>query len=71
MTTDTILADESIAPLVDAVGADIDTVGTTLTELQERTRRGVRQRPVVAILGAVAFGFVMGRIVSSLRRARR
>ena len=39
-------------------------VASTLTELAQRVRTIIKQRPVVAVLTAVGVGYVVARLVS-------
>jgi len=41
---------------------------STLTELVQRVRTVIEQRPVVAVLAAVGVGYVVARLVSRGRR---
>jgi len=41
-----------------------DVTGSKVTDLEQQARTLIRQRPVVAVLAAVAVGYLVARLVS-------
>ncbi|MFN7134644.1 MAG: hypothetical protein ACK4N5_21370 [Myxococcales bacterium] len=55
---------QSISDLQDRVGPQLDQVRETLEELNVKALRLMREKPGLCLLGAVAAGYLVGRIVS-------
>jgi hypothetical protein len=67
MITDQI-ADERRSPPTQQVQPEFAEVRTRATDLERHARRLIRQRPIVALLGAVGVGYLAGRLVSRAMR---
>jgi ElaB/YqjD/DUF883 family membrane-anchored ribosome-binding protein len=52
--------------VVDAASAALNHAAVNLQELEGRVRNFVVEKPAVAVVGAVAAGFIVGRILSRL-----
>ena len=50
--------------LADRVGPQIEQARQNLTDLNTRVTTFVRQNPGTCLLGAIAFGFIVGKIAS-------
>jgi hypothetical protein len=47
---------------------DLDAIGVDLEDLEQKARAMILQRPVVAVLVAAAFGYLVARIASRAKR---
>ncbi|MFL5318592.1 MAG: hypothetical protein ACJ790_02980 [Myxococcaceae bacterium] len=50
--------------IVDRVGPQIEQARQNLSDLNTRVTTFVRQNPGTCLLGAIAFGFIVGKIAS-------
>ena len=66
MTTDQI-AEEPPLPRRAEQGQP-DSAASRLSDLEQQARIRIRQRPVVAVLAAVGFGYLVARLVSRATR---
>lgn len=51
-------------PVPEELQVQISRIREGLAELDQRTRSLVREHPVASVLGAVAVGYVVGRVLS-------
>lgn len=51
-------------PLPDELQVQISRVREGLAELDQRTRSVVREHPIASVIGAVAAGYFVGRLLS-------
>ena len=68
MSTDQIVEEPPLPPGAEQGQPHITAVRSTLTDLEQQARTLIRQRPVVAVLAAVGFGYLVARVVSRAMR---
>ena len=68
MITDQIAEELPSPPGSQQAQADIAAVCSRVTDLEQRARTLIRQRPVVAVLAAVGVGYLVARLVSRATR---
>lgn len=70
MTTDQV-AMRPLPQRAEQVQPDITVVRSSVMDLEQNARTFIRQRPVVAVLAAVAVGYLVARLVArGMRWAR-
>lgn len=68
MITDQITQEPLLPPRAEQEQPSIAAIRSRLTDLEQEARTRIRQRPVVAVLAAVAVGYVFARLVSRAMR---
>jgi ElaB/YqjD/DUF883 family membrane-anchored ribosome-binding protein len=64
MTTDQIAEERPLPRGTEHVQPDIAAVRSKVTDLEQQARTLIRERPVVAVLAAAGFGYLVARLVS-------
>jgi len=64
MTTEEITVDGRSSPRTGPVWPDMETLRSSVTELEQQARTRIMQRPVVTVLAAVGVGYLVARLVA-------
>lgn len=57
-------ADERLRQLQERIGPQLEEARAKLVDLNQRVTSFIRERPGTCLLGALAFGYIVGRLAS-------
>lgn len=64
MEVDTTRMQDRARELQDRIGPQLDKARSDLADLNRRTAEFIRENPGTCLIGALALGFIVGKIVS-------
>jgi hypothetical protein len=64
MVTDQVADDQASPPAAEQPEPDATEVESMMADLEERARRFIGQRPVIAVLAAAGAGYLVARLLS-------